>query len=337
MCARKRYFWEGWGVEDLLDLRLSDLGLRIAGTVLEERIDQVRREMRARGLVVTPYFWLSDDWFTPDGYTGTAIPFYLAHPRLVRLEQSQLGEAEGSTRRSCMQLIRHEMGHVVDHAFRLHRRRRWQRLFGLSSHRYPRFYRPNPESRQHVQHLEYWYAQAHPDEDFAETFAVWLTPRSIWRRKYTGWPALRKLEYVDELMAGIAGQRPVVRTKAHIDPLVSLKKTLREHYERKRSAYADDHPHHYDRDLLRLFSRKGSETAASFIRRVGPEVLASVSVWAGEHRYQLEHVIKDMAGRCQELRLRANGSRRKLKEGFAIVLTKHAMISLYRHRKWIEM
>ena len=25
-------------------------------------------------------------------------------------------------------------------------------------------------------HLDPWYAQSHPDEDFAETFAVWLTP-----------------------------------------------------------------------------------------------------------------------------------------------------------------
>ena len=114
--------------------------------------------------------------------------------------------------------MRHEAGHVMAHAYQLHRRRRWQQLFGPSSKRYPRYYRPNPASRHHVQHLRMWYAQSHPDEDFAETFAVWLRPRSHWRSRYAGWPALKKLEYVDELMRDIAGKRPTLTRREKVDP-----------------------------------------------------------------------------------------------------------------------
>ena len=138
---------------------------------------------------------------------GIAIPFYLAHPRLRRLELTQVLEIEGGTREWCMMILRHEAGHAIENAYRLRQRPKRQALFGKSSEPYPDSYAPKPYSRSFVVHLDSWYAQSHPDEDFAETFAVWLTPGSNWRERYAGWPALRKLEYVDELMRGIAGQR----------------------------------------------------------------------------------------------------------------------------------
>ena len=52
-------------------------------------------------------------------------------------------------------------------------------------------YTPDPNSRAYVQHLDYWYAQSHPFEDYAETFAVWLRPSSRWKRRYEGWPRSR--------------------------------------------------------------------------------------------------------------------------------------------------
>ena len=136
-----------------------------------------------------------------------------------------------------MRILRHEAGHVVQHAYQLHRRRRWQELFGRSSTHYPSYYRPNPASKHYVQHLRLWYAQSHPDEDFAETFAVWLAPRSNWRKRYEGWPALKKLEYVDELMAEIASQKPVLTRRLQVDPLSQLNQTLAEHYEKKQALY----------------------------------------------------------------------------------------------------
>jgi hypothetical protein len=339
--AHPQLEWARWPTERLLDLRMCDLRLSLKKSILEERTEQVKRELENRDLRLNPYFWISDDWFTPDGYTGSAIPFFLAHPRLVRLERSQMGEVEGGTRAWCLKLLRHEVGHALDHAFLLHRRRKWQRLFGLSTYSYPRFYRPNPQSRRHVQHLEYWYAQSHPDEDFAETFAVWLKPRSRWRELYRGWPALEKLEYVDELMADIAGQKPIVNSRGYDNSLPTLRKTLREHYQRKKEAYNTEYPRFYDRDLLRLFTRNRGrgrrQRASAFIRKVQPEIARMVCRWSGEYRYQFELVLKEIIGRCREFKLYVKGSERQATIDLAIILTKHTMDSLYKNRRWVEM
>jgi hypothetical protein len=337
--------WTKWPKERLLDVRLCDLNLKIEGTILERRIKRLYRDLDSRYLDFRPYFWLSDDWFTPDGLTGTAIPFYLAHPRLVRLERHMIGEAEGATEDWCLRFLRHECGHAITHAYRLNRRRRWQKLFGLSSHSYPRFYRPNPYSKRHVQHLEYWYAQSHPDEDFAETFAVWLQPRFQWRKQYQGWPtALRKLEYVNSLMYEISDEKPAVRTREKLDTLRTLKKTLREHYARKAPRYGLEYSDTYDADLYQLFTRdrrgtkrRRRERASAFIRRNTPEIKRLVAPWLGGRRYQVNHILKDVIGRCRTLKLYVKGSERRVKIDFAIVLCKHVMDSLYRQRYWVEM
>jgi hypothetical protein len=112
-------------------------------------------------------------------------------------------EVEGGNRPWLMRILRHEAGHALDTAYRLRRRRRWRDVFGPASLPYPERYRARPGSRRYVHHLGGWYAQAHPTEDFAETFAVWLAPRSGWRRQYAGWPALGKIEMVDELMSEV--------------------------------------------------------------------------------------------------------------------------------------
>jgi hypothetical protein len=198
---RRKYPWALLPDDKLLKLRFKNLRLTIEGTWLEGCLEDLQGELEERNLRIRPHAWLSDEWFSPDTTPGIAIPFYLAHPRLMRLERKMIIDVEGGTRRECMRILRHETGHVVQNAFRLQRRRRWQELFGRSSTHYPRYYRPNPASKNYVQHLRLWYAQSHPDEDFAETFAVWLKPRSDWKKRYAGWSALRKLEYVDEVSA----------------------------------------------------------------------------------------------------------------------------------------
>ncbi len=141
----------------------------------------------------------------------------------MKLERKQMLEVEGGTDPECMRILRHEAGHALDTAFRLHFKRQWRELFGSFAQPYPDFYKPKPKSRNYVLHLRAWYAQAHPAEDFAETFAVWLTPRSRWRRRYKGWPALRKLEYIDDVMQELAGTKPRNRTRTKVEPLSSLK------------------------------------------------------------------------------------------------------------------
>ena len=140
---------------------------------------------QGKGLRFRPHFWLSDEWFCPDGVPGIAVPFYLAHPRLSRLEQSQMLEVEGGTAEWCLRILRHETGHAVENAYRLRLRARRRQLFGSTTKPYPEYYSPRPYSKSFVIHLDAWYAQSHPDEDFAETFAVWLTPGRMAQR-YAG-------------------------------------------------------------------------------------------------------------------------------------------------------
>jgi Putative zinc-binding metallo-peptidase len=268
---------------------------------------------------------------------------YLAHERVMWLERKMIIDVEGGTWSECMRILRHEAGHVVQHSYRLQRRRQWQKLFGRSSQRYPRYYRPNPASRHFVQHLRLWYAQSHPDEDFAETFAVWLRPRSNWRTRYAGWPALKKLEYVDELMTEIAGQPPLLTDRERVDPIESLNETLGEHYRKKQALYAFNTPTTYDRDLLRLFSadptHRRSLAASTFIRRNRAKIRQLVSKWTGEYQLTLDAILDDMVARCRELDLRAVGPKHTLIVEFAVLLTAKTMHALFgpSQRRWIAL
>ena len=338
---RKRVRWTRLATERLLDLRMCDLDVRIEGSPVEELIEQVLGELELRGIRYRPHFWVSEEWFSPAGVPGCAVPFYLLHPRLTRLERSRMLEAEGSGRRECLRLLRHEVGHAVDHAYRLNLRRKRQRLFGKSSKPYPEYYLPKPFSRNYVQHLDYWYAQAHPDEDFAETFAVWLQPRSNWRKVYEGWPAMRKLRYVDEMMGEIAGRRPRVRSRERVEPLHRLRKTLREHYAQKQERYGTEYPDVFDTDLRKLFSDDPrdapNESAAAFLRREGPTIRRMVSRWTGHYQYTLDQVLKEVIGRCRKLRLRLGQPAEQTIMDAAIMLTVNSMNFLYSGRRWLGL
>ena len=331
--------WAQWPDERLLDLRINQLGVAIEGSVLEERLAALQTEIEGRGLTTfQPHFWLSAEWFSPDGVPGVAIPFYLAHPRLEKLERSQMLEVEGGEPEWCMKILRHEAGHAIDNAYRLRTRRRRQQIFGPSYMQYPKHYQPKPYSKSFVLHLDSWYAQSHPDEDFAETFAVWLNPNSDWRPRYADWPAVKKLEYMDQLMADVAGKPMLVRTRRRVEPLHSLRKTLRAWYERKRRHYGVQHPHFYDRDLRRLFSDKpeyaSNMKAPRFIARVRRDVRRMVAAWTGEYQYTIDQVLGDMLKRANDLNLRLKHDEEKTKSDFLVMLTVQTMNYLHsgRHR-----
>lgn len=330
---RARPSWLRLSEEKLLHVRLCDLDLRIEGTRLEDRIARVHAELSQRGLKFRPHYWLSSEWFTPDGVPGVAFPFYLAHPRLQRLEEKLMLEAEGGTANGCMRILRHEIGHAIDNAYLLHNREKWCKLFGRYTRQYPRYYQPKPYSRRYVLHLDNWYAQSHPAEDFAETFAVWLTPMSKWQKRYAGWPALKKLEYVDELMTEISAAKPVVRSRARVEPLHKLRITLAEYYEQKRAVYGEAYPDFYDRDLRRLFSDapelSDNEPAAKFLRRIRPELRRLVARWTGEHQYTIDQVLKEMTARCDELKLRVNRPEDQAKLEATILLSVQTMNYLH--------
>jgi hypothetical protein len=317
---------------ELLDLRFSDLSLKIKGTRLEQRLSKLHQELLRRRLPFRPHVWLSEEWFTPDGVTGFAIPFYLAHSRLIKLERAQMLQVEGASESECMRILRHEAGHAISNAYRLHARRSWADTFGLFRSPYPEWYQPQPDSRDYVLNLDAWYAQAHPAEDFAETFAVWLQPGAQWRRQYLGWGALRKLQYVDRLMEELTDKKPAKNSRLEIDPLSTLTMTLREHYHRKRRYYTIHWPSSFDRNLYRIFSKgsrhANSPSAAHFLRRVRREVGHTVAEGTGVHMYTVDHVIRHMIVRCRQLGLHVSMPESESKELSVVVLTMQVMQGL---------
>jgi hypothetical protein len=324
--------WADLSDDALLDVRMCDLPLAIEGT-LADWIAQLRQELESRGLQFPLHLYLSDEWFTPDGATSIAVPFYMAHPRLHRLEEAQMFEVEGGSYDWCMRILRHEAGHAIDNAYRLRLRRQRREVFGRPSTPYPEFYTPKPYSKSYVLHLDSWYAQSHPDEDFAETFAVWLTPDSEWRTRYAGWPALKKLEYMDGLMRGVRNRPARVDNREEVEPLRRLRKTLRQHYRAKRRHYGMDHPNFYDRDLRRLFS-DGPEyasnmTAAQFIGRVRRPVRRVVANWTGIYQYTIDQVLEEMIARSRELKLRLMTTEEQARQEFTVLLTVQAMNYLH--------
>ncbi len=298
--------------EELLGKRIRDLRLKIEGTELEQWVQQLYRELAEGNIVFHPPCYLADEWVCPDGEPVIGIPFFLAHPRLKELERRMMLEVEGGTKSSCMRLLRHETGHALNYAYLLHRRKRWRQLFGPFSLDYPETYRPRPYSKRFVQHLEDWYAQYHPDEDFAETFAVWLTPDLDWRQRYRGWKALEKLEYVDRLMKEVAGKPLHKRSGEKLWSASRLKMTLKTYYERKRRIYAEDYPDFYDADLKVIFSEdeasRQGESASRTMRRHRKEILDNVSRWTGENKYRIDRVMRDLIERCDELDLHVAGN-----------------------------
>ncbi len=300
--------WVSLTDEELLDRPIRSLGLRIEGTALEARIERLYSELERAGFRFRPYVWLSTDWFTPDGVTGFAIPFYLAHPRLVRLERRRMLEVEGGTSDTCMKLLRHETAHALDNAYRLHRRKRWREVFGRFTVPYRMTYVPRPTSKKYVLNLDYWYSQSHPCEDFAETFSVWLRPRSRWRQTYEGWPALKKLEFVDELMDEIADRPAPVRSRIQPESVGRLGFTLRTYYAYKQARYREDHTTEYDPVLRRVFTPDGlpgrRESAARFLERSRRELRRHVSNVTGQHQYMIDQVVNELILRCRKLELR---------------------------------
>jgi hypothetical protein len=294
--------------EALLATRLCDLPVRLDKTLVARRVARLRRELAARNIVAIPHVWLSEEFFTPDRVLGFAVPFYLAHPRLMRLERSQMFECEGASEAECRRILRHEAGHALEEAYHLNTRPRYKALFGDPDDPYPDNYTPRVDSRDHVINLAGWYAQAHPVEDFAETFAVWLNPFTDWRTVYAGWGALEKLMYVDELMREIAGKPPPLSSKTEVEPLGSLRHTLKSHYAAKRAHFAWPWPANYDQDLRRIFSDDPKDAdapaATRYLRRVRGALRTRISEGTGVHAYAVDQLLRQMIARAQSLGLR---------------------------------
>ncbi len=301
--------WSQLPEAELLAMRICDLKLEIPGSPIEPHVAKLHAELEAKGLGFRPILYLGDEWFSPEDVPAIAIPFYFAHPRLVALEKKIMLEVEGGDPAWFQKLLRHETGHAIEHAYQLHKRRKRKELFGPRTVEYdPDHYRPQPYSKSFVKNLPNWYAQAHPDEDFAETFAVWLDPEVDWRKQYAGRKALQKLEYMDALMREI-GPLPQVVSYGRLECQASrMRVTLEGFYRRRRKQYAEDAPDFYDRDLQRLFAPlpgavPTQKTAAAFFRRHKRELVDSVARWTGERKVTIESLVKRLGERAAALGL----------------------------------
>lgn len=270
---------------------IRDLGLTIAGSQLEPILGEFEQELCRAGLRVRPRFYLSTEWGVPEGTVAIAIPFYLARPELTALHADRAGHVEGRGRAEILRYLRHEMGHVVNYAYRLYNTEEWVKHFGAITQPYREEYRPEPFSRRFVRHLPGWYAQKHPDEDWSETFAVWMTPGLDWRSEYADWPvALSKLDYCDRTMAGLAGQDPPITTDELDEDVGELTATLDRFYGEPTGG-PEALPPGVGGSLRAIFEDLGRpesappstprRAASALIRRLEPDLVAAVFRWTG--------------------------------------------------------
>ena len=315
----------------LLGRKISELGLSIYGSRVERLVDALYAELESRGIAFRPTVYLSDQWGCPDGTPLIGVPFYLVDPRLEQIEAEMSAGVEDDA--ESMRYMRHECGHAVNYAFRLYERADWREVFGRFSRPYRERYRADPFSRDYVRHILGWYAQKHPDEDFAETFAVWLTPGRDWRREYAGWPALVKLEYVDRLMREIAALQPEPVVPAEDDlPVEAMRYTVAEHYAASEDRVPIGDERQFDSDLQRIFmsaaDAPAGEAAQWFIRRHYREIVSRISYWTSESASVVRSLVDHLARRGEALGLRVGG----LEAATLVELTAFGTAVVMNHR-----
>jgi hypothetical protein len=327
MTKKTNFPWADLTDDQLLEMRICDLGLTLKNSWIEKLVTKLHKELEKKNLKFKPHVWISDDWYSPDGIPGFALPFYLLHPRLIQLEKKFIGEAEGEGKEWCMQLLRHETGHAIDNAFGLRKRKSRQKLFGLTSVEYPESYVPTQHNKNFVAHLGFDYAQAHPDEDWAETFAVWLTPGSKWKRVYANWACLEKLNLVDQIMTDIKGKRPLKKNKERTDDVSTLKMTLEDYYRTKTERLGILTPHKIHDELKTIFT-SGFYTdtieAHKFLKRGKKDLCREIARRSKSQHTKVNSVLGKLVRYCQEKNLHLATSEKVAHKRILAVLTKNS-------------
>jgi hypothetical protein len=291
---------------------IRDLGLTIEGTRLEPILAEFMEELRQVGITrVRPRFYLSTEWGVPFETVAIAIPFYLARPDLTALHVERVGLVEGFDRADILRYLRHEMGHVMNYAYRLYDQEEWVKQFGSITQPYYEEYRPEPFSRRYVRHLPGWYAQKHPDEDWSETFAIWMTPGLDWRAEYGGWPvAYAKLAYCSRIMTVLRDQDPEVTSSELDEDVGEIEYSLDQYYGDAGDS-PGDLPPGLDGALRAIFEDLGPpdglsldaplRPAAHLIRRLEPELMANIFRWTGHFPERTRVLLRYLADRAAQL------------------------------------
>lgn len=299
---------------ELLSKRICDFDLHIEGHPLERVIERFRAENLARGITrVKPVFYLTDGWGVPEGTVAIGIPFYLADDALLRVQRRRGGMIEGEDDEDILRYLRHEMGHVVNYAYRLYATEEWTQLFGPMARPYVEEYKVLPFSTDFVRHLPGGYAQKHPDEDWAETFAVWMTDTAAWRELYADSAgALAKLEYCARTLEQLREREPVVIDTKLDYEAKDIRATVQEFYAG--FAIGDIKvPKSLDGDLQVLFSRVKAGApepasvrtgeAALLLRRQQDFLANSVYRWTGVDPSVTAPMITHLIARAAALKL----------------------------------
>ena len=296
-------------VQEILAKPIKELGLKLEGSPLERFVQRLYRELERKALKkFRPLCYLSDEWGCPSGEPVIGIPFYLANPKLARLEK-EMNDLEDE--REILMYLRHEAGHAFNYAYELYKTPEWRDLFGPFRRPYRDNYRPVPFSRRFVRHIAGWYAQKHPDEDFAETFAVWLTPRSNWRSKYKGWGAMAKLKYVDRMARKYRDIEPVRPQGATDLTVEEMETTVADFYSKavEQEQASVDLP--LDTDLVDIFKvsrrrKKGVRPAADLVFENRKTIVDKVAYWTGVQRPVIKKLVESIGARAAALNLSAD-------------------------------
>lgn len=319
---------------ELLNTPINRLGLRIKGTIFEQAIATVRAELRKKGITkLEPEFYLSTGYGCITASPIIALGFYDCSDILKEVNRELRGWYYSEA--DVYNLLRHEIGHAFCYAYELYRRPEFCELFQVEGDffkTYPKGddYDYNPRSKSYVNPSGDHYAQKHPDEDFAETFQVWLMPRSGWKRKYRHKPtALRKIEYVARVVEELGAQPPVVVNYPDWkdESVEDMKKSVAEfmgadpdHYRRNASGYVDPDIQALFRSEPRGISRrdlrKGFVRAEAWLRSQKLPLINRISYWTGVDAIVVRDLAEKLIHRARALDLwtEREGGDRKLIE-----------------------
>jgi hypothetical protein len=305
---------QAWSAERerLLQAKIDQLGLKIEGTYLEKIIERLYAELQQAGIKLRPLVYLSNEWSCPDGVPVIGVPFYLVDPRLARIEDEMMDGVEAQSEEEILSYLRHEAGHAFNYAHKLYETERWRSVFGDMAEPYLEDYRPRPFSRAFVRHIPGWYAQKHPDEDFSETFAVWLTPDSHWREKYRHWPCYAKLQYVDEIVREVGQADPVVTGSDYDFTTEALVYSVADHYQRTLPEPSPV-PADFDLELRDIFrvphAHAKTVPAETWLVERRRHIAGRIAYWTGLYDVQVRSLVQHLIERSQELQLTVDPQR----------------------------
>ena len=329
---------------ELLNTPINRLGVRIKGSFYETAIPQVISELRAAGVGrLEPVFYVSTGYGCIAGQPIISLGFYDFHPLIKELNHEIRGF--NYTEADMLGLLRHELGHAFCYCYKLYRTPEFRALFEVAGNffnTYPEgdHYEYNPWSKRYVNPAGDHYAQKHPDEDFAESFCVWLTPRSGWKRKYKKRSAvLEKLRYIDRSAGELGRQAPAVETNEGwmLEKVEEVKQTVGEFmgaspYLLKQ--YYDASTGYVDPDLKAMFRQEPRGIprrqllddymrADAFVREQKQALLSRISYWVGVDTVVVQDLLDKLIHRSRtlDLWLERAGRERKLIELTTYVAT----------------